>query len=171
MNINDYFEAGYFLKPHGFKGSITFQQTLKGEILYEKIDHILLSVNNLHTPFFIEKIDHKGKLIFKLEGINRENHAKDLQSKKVFIHNKFKIEIPVENKNTLIDYHLTDKKAGNLGKVIRIEEMPSFSILVVEKDGKEIMLPNNNDFIIDINHNLKLINYNAPEGLISLYLD
>jgi 16S rRNA processing protein RimM len=171
MNISDYFDAGYFLKPHGFKGSITFHQSLKGKISYNKIDHILLSVNNLYTPFFIEKIDHKGKIIFKLEGINSENQAKDLQSKNVFIHNKFKKEIPVEIKETLIDYQVTDKNAGNLGKIIRIDEMPSYTILVVEKDGKEILLPNNNDFIVDINHNMKMINYNAPDGLISLYLD
>jgi 16S rRNA processing protein RimM len=171
MNIDDYFEAGYFLKPHGFKGGITFQQTLKGKISYNKIDHIMISVNNLYTPFFIEKIDYKGKVIFKLEGVNTDNQAKELQSKKIFIQNKFKVEIPAEQKDNLIGYHVTEKNAGILGEVIRIEEMPTHTILVVAHDGKEILLPNNSDFIIDINHNKKMISYNAPDGLISLYLD
>ena len=171
MNINEYFEAGYFLKPHGFKGSIAFHQSANVEISYELIDHIILSVNNLFTPFFIEKIDHKGKLIFKLEGINTEIEAKKLQSKKVYVSNKFKTEIKSEKEFDLIDYTVIDLQRGSLGKIKRIEEMPNYTILVVEKDDKEILLPNNENFIIDINHELKLINYNAPEGLISLYLD
>jgi hypothetical protein len=38
-------------------------------------------------------------------------------------------------------------------------------------NNKEILLPVENKFIEEINHETKTIKYNAPEGLISLYLD
>jgi 16S rRNA processing protein RimM len=36
--------------------------------------------------------------------------------------------------------------------------------------GKEIILPFNDDFIIEIDDDLKIIEFNSPEGLVEMYI-
>ena len=164
MNKEDYINAGYFSKPHGFKGHLSFHQLIEADILYEEIDHIMLEVNELLTPFFIENIDSKGKVIFKLEQITNEKEAKKIQSKQVFINKKYVQINEQDSEENLIGYQLIDKQ-------LRLEDLPAHQLWVIKNNNKEILLPVENKFIEEINHETKTINYNAPEGLISLYLD
>jgi 16S rRNA processing protein RimM len=171
MHNEDYLDVGYFSKPHGFKGHLSFHITTENDILYHEIDHVLLDVNKLLTPFFIENIDAKGKLIFKLEQIDNDKEAKKLQSKHVYINKKHIQFVETENKNELIGYKVNDQQFGQIGELIRVEELPSQLIWIVLSGEKEVLLPAEQQFIIEINHENKTIIYNAPEGLISLYLD
>jgi 16S rRNA processing protein RimM len=172
MNKEDYINAGYFSKPHGFKGHLSFHQLIEADILYEEIDHIMLEVNELLTPFFIENIDSKGKVIFKLEQITNEKEAKKIQSKQVFINKKYVQINEQDSEENLIGYQLIDKQFGEIGAILRLEDLPAHQLWVIKNNNnKEILLPVENKFIEEINHETKTINYNAPEGLISLYLD
>jgi 16S rRNA processing protein RimM len=171
MNKEDYVNVGYFSKPHGFKGHLNFHPVINDEIKYDEIDHVMLEVNELLTPFFIEKIDAKGKIIFKLEQISNEKEAKKIQSKHVFINSKFIQFNEEKNEDRLIGFEVHDKLFGKLGNIIRIEDFPAHQLWVVKVNDKEILLPVEDKFINDINHTKKTIIYSAPEGLISLYLD
>ena len=49
--------------------------------------------------------------------------------------------------------------------------MPASDVFIVIYKEKEIILPITDDFIEEINETTKIIKYNAPEGLIDLYLE
>ncbi len=66
---------------------------------------------------------------------------------------------------------IIDKNFGEVGKIERIEEMPGNDMFVVKRGEKEVLLPVVEDLIIEIDDELKTITYNAPEGLIEIYLE
>ena len=171
MNKEEYIDIGYFSKPHGFKGHLSFHATSEQKIKYEQIDHILIEINNLFTPFFIEKIDAKGKIIFKLEQVENEKDAKKIQSKHVYVNQKHIQHNEQKNDDNYIGFLVVDLEYGELGEIMRIDDLPSHQLWAVKVKDKEVLLPVEPKFINDINHTKKTINYTAPEGLISLYLD
>lgn len=171
MNPEDFIEIGYFQKPHSYKGQIPIFVTSPHEVLYGKLQFLMLEINGMLTPFFIEKIDAKGKILVKLENCNSDVEAKKYQSKKIFVHKEFIIESDETEIDSLVGYTLIDKSFGEVGKIERIEEMPGNDMFVVKKGEKEILLPIVDDLIIEIDDELKTISYQAPEGLIEIYLE
>src|ERR1700740_3769856 len=92
MDPNDFIEIGYFQKPHGFRGQLPVFVTINNEILFSKLTFLMLEINGMLTPFFVEKIDVKGKILVKLENCNNETDAKKFQSKKISIPKEFVVE-------------------------------------------------------------------------------
>ncbi|MFY8185852.1 MAG: ribosome maturation factor RimM [Bacteroidia bacterium] len=171
MNKEDYIEIGFVGKPHGYKGHMNLSITSEDDVLFEKITFVLLEVNNLLTPFFVENLDYKHKILLKLENVHNDAEAKKLQSKKIFVPKEHVIIVEGNDDSEYVGYELIDKTKGSLGKVIRIEEMPASDVFIVIYKEKEIILPITDDFIEEINETTKIIKYNAPEGLIDLYLE
>ena len=68
-------------------------------------------------------------------------------------------------------YAIIDSKLGNIGNITDVDEKTDNAIIkVIHPSGKEIILPFNDDLIIEIDDDLKIIEFNAPEGLIEMYL-
>jgi 16S rRNA processing protein RimM len=171
MNPADFEEIGYFQKPHGYKGQIGLAITSDKEILFDKIQFVMLEINNLLTPFFLEKIEAKHKVLVKLENCNSDVEAKKFQGKKVFLAKNLLVKPEEEEEEDYSGYLLIDETHGELGPVESIEEMPGNDVFVVRKDGKEILLPVLEDFIEEIDDEARVIRYKAPDGLIELYLE
>ncbi|MCD6068421.1 MAG: rRNA processing protein RimM [Bacteroidetes bacterium] len=171
MNPDDFIEIGYFQKPHGYKGQIGLALTVDHEILFNKVSFMMLEMNNLLTPFFIEKIETKHKILVKLENFNSDTEAKKFQSKKVFIHKDLVVQSTAEEEGDYTGYLLIDEVQGELGRIEGTEEMPGNDVFIILKNGKEILLPILEEFITEVDDEKKIIRYKAPEGLIDLYLE
>ncbi|HEY1039265.1 MAG TPA: ribosome maturation factor RimM [Bacteroidia bacterium] len=171
MDPNDFTEIGYFQKPHGYRGQLPLFVTVNQEVMFNKLTFLVLEINGMLTPFFIEKIDAKGKILVKLEGCNDEHDAKKFQSKKVSVPKEFVIASDETEIDDLVGYTLIDETKGAIGKIIRIEEMPGNDMFVVLSNDKEVLLPIVDDLVIEIDDAEKTLRYNAPEGLIDLYLE
>jgi 16S rRNA processing protein RimM len=96
---------------------------------------------------------------------------KNCNRKKIFVPKEHVIIVEGNDDSEYVGYELIDNIKGSLGKVIRIEEMPASDVFIVIYKEKEIILPITDDFIEEINETTKIIKYNAPEGLIDLYLE
>jgi 16S rRNA processing protein RimM len=171
MNPADFEEIGYFQKPHGYKGQLGLAITTNKDILFDKVHFLMLEINNLLTPFFLEKIETKHKVLVKLENCNSDTEAKKFQGKKVFIAKDLLVQSEAEAEDDYSGYLLIDETHGELGRIEGIEEMPGNDVFVIVKDGKEILLPVLEDFIEEIDEESKIIRYKAPDGLIELYLE
>ena len=68
-------------------------------------------------------------------------------------------------------YAIIDNELGNIGNISEIDEKTENVIIkVIHPTGVEIILPFNDDFIIEIDDDLKTIHFNAPKGLVEMYL-
>ena len=58
---------------------------------------------------------------------------------------------------------------GELGEVVEVDTATVNTLFVVEQeDGEELLIPAQEEFIVEINQEKKLITVELPEGLLNL---
>ena len=164
-------EIGYISKTHGLKGHIILRLNNLVRIDAEGIKSIFLELNGSQVPYFIEECrPNNAGYILKLETIDVVETSKKLIGKKAFALTDFILE-EEESLKEFIGYTIIDSKLGNIGNISDVDEKTDNVIIkVIHPSGKEIILPFNDDFIIEIDDDLKTIEFDAPEGLIEMYL-
>ena len=163
-------EIGYISKTHGLKGHVILRLNELVNI-DENIKSIFLELNGSQVPYFIEECrPNNAGYIIKLETIDVVDMSKKLIGKKAFALSDFILEED-ESLKEFIGYAIIDSKLGNIGNIADVDEKTDNAIIkVIHPSGVEIILPFNDDFIIEIDDDLKTIKFNAPEGLIEMYL-
>jgi 16S rRNA processing protein RimM len=164
-------EIGYISKTHGLKGHVILRLNELINIDEEAIKSIFLDINGSQVPYFIEECrPNNTGYIVKLETIDTVDTSKKLIGKKAFALSDFILEDD-ESLKEFIGYAIIDTKLGNIGNIADVDEKTDNAIIkVIHPTGVEIILPFNDDFIIEIDDDLKTIEFNAPEGLIEMYL-
>ncbi len=165
MNLTS---VGYFSKTHGLKGHLI----LKGDIDFyvNDVKVIFIDTQTGKAPYFISEFKNANNgLIFQLEEINTVEKAKTLIGKEVFIEQKYVVE--KEEEFEWLGFELIDKQHGSLGKITGVSDNGHQTLLSVQYKGKELILPLVEDFIENTDEKTKKLFYNAPEGLIELYLN
>ncbi len=174
MKKDDCFYLGKIVKKYSFKGEILAKLDTDQPGLYEKLDAIFLDLKNNLVPFFIEKSQlHKSNLLrVKFEDVDTEADADSLI--------KTDLYLPLEllpkldgNKfyyHEVIGFNITDKNYGDVGVVTGINDSTSQALFEIDKNGTNILIPMNDEFILEVNRDKKTIIVETPEGLIDLYL-
>lgn len=164
-------EIGYISKTHGLKGHVILRTYDEINIDSEKITAIFLDLNGSQVPYFIETISPNNVgYIVKVETIDTIDTSKKLIGKKVFCMPDFIIE-DEDSLNEFVGYTIIDKVHGNIGTISEINDKTDNVIITVSHpSGAEIILPFNDDLIEEIDDDSKTITFNAPEGLIEMYL-
>lgn len=173
MDKKDIFFFGFVTKTHGTDGTILIKPELGIDIDYESIESVFIEINGSLVPFFIE--DNRSKnnsVVFKLNGIDDINTAKELINNKIY--SKILKNIIVENYEfqdlEIIGFNVIDSTYGNIGIVETILQLPQQKIMQIKKGEAEILIPIRNEFVQTIEKENKIIHISAPEGLIEIYL-
>ena len=175
MNKKDLFSFGYILKTSGFKGHVVIILDVDSTEKYVQLNEIILeSKENVLTTFRISEYElNKNKTAtVLLEGIDSFEKAQPLLKNKVYLPLSF---LPALDKHSFYFHELPgltviDKHNGNIGVAETVIESAQQNILQVKKERAEILIPLQNEFIISIDREKKILHINAPEGLIEMYL-
>jgi len=172
MKKQDCYYLGKIVSKFSFKGEILLKldiddtSSLKFTTLFIEIDKILV-------PHLISKISlHKSSLLkIKFEGIDDENSANKILKKETFLPLK---DLPVLKGNKfyyheIVGFKAIDEQFGEIGIIEGVNDQTSQIIILVKGiEGKEIMIPLVDNFLIKLNRFEKEIIFNLPEGLINL---
>ena len=66
-------------------------------------------------------------------------------------------------------FKIVDKKNGDIGFIKYVNDKSPQHLFVLDHNKKEVLVPINDDLIIDIDRKEKLIRMDLPSGLIELY--
>ena len=165
-------EIGYISKTHGLKGHVILRLNELVNIDEEGIKSVFLELNGSQVPYFIEECrPNNNGYILKLETIDHVDMSKKLIGKKAFALTDFILQ-EEDYLNEFIGYTIIESRLGNIGIISDVDEKTDNVIVkVIHPTGVEIILPFNDDFIIEIDDDLKTIEFNAPEGLVEMYLN
>lgn len=174
MKKDDCFYLGKIVKKYSFKGEVLAKLDTDQPDLYENLDAIFLNLRNNLVPFFIEKSQlHKSDLLrIKFEDVDTESDADALIKTELYLPldllpkldgNKFYY-------HEVIGYTITDKNFGNVGIIKAINDSTAQALFEIDRDGAEILIPMNDEFIVEVNRDTQTILVETPEGLIDLYL-
>ena len=168
MLINEEYLIGYVKNTHNLKGELIFN--IKDFFInqFTETEQIFIYIDNLPVPFFIKQIKpHNNQFIVKLDDVNTIEKASELIGCKIFVDKQKLKNKNLNNLNELISRKVIDENNNTIGLVSNFLDYDKNNLLVVKsKEGKEILIPVNSDFIKSINSNNIIVN--LPDGLIDL---
>ncbi|MDG1014979.1 MAG: ribosome maturation factor RimM [Flavobacteriaceae bacterium] len=175
MTIKDCFFLGKIVKKYSFKGELLAKLDTDEPAIYENLDAIFIDLNSTLVPFFVEKSQlHKSNLLrLKFDDINNEEDAEALLKSDLYLPLDLlpKLEGDKFYFHEIINFQLVDENFGYVGIIRGVNDSSAQALFEVDRDGIEILIPINDDFIKKIDRVNKNITVNTPEGLIELYLD
>lgn len=172
-------KIGYIAKPHKFNGVVklflknySYANTVVPAFLF-------IEINNIKLPYFIENLEalNSNELIVKFEELDNKESAANLKGASVFIddndktHQCFEKTKTVEDELDLAGYDLFDEENNFIAKIEAVYFVPNNTLIAVLIDEKEVLLPLNEQLIVDINHSQKTVHLIIPDGLLSLNND
>lgn len=173
MKLQDCFELGEIVKPHGIKGELQAFFDVDHPEYYGDIDALFLQINGQLVPHILEYIKMSGsKVILKLEEINSREDAEKLRRTKLFLPDDL---LPTLEKgqfyyHEIIGYKVKDEKLGDLGTVTTIFTQGVQDLLEMNYQGREMLIPVIDDIVKSADHSQKELYVSLPEGLIDIYL-
>jgi 16S rRNA processing protein RimM len=166
----DLVKIGQFKRPHGIGGEISF--TFSNDVFDTcKRPFFLCELDGAFIPFLLEKYRfNSGSTAFvKLKAIDSEQKARLLSFKDVYFSKEY-ISENSDNKSfswdCFIGFTLIDKQAGDVGLIADVDESTINTLLVVQKERNEILIPAADEFITGIDKERKQLFMDLPEGLL-----
>jgi len=170
---NNCVKVGYVQKPHGINGElvIRFQEEYSDTI--EQYPPLFLEVDNLLVPFFIAEEGLRFKssesVITRLEWINTEAKAKALCGLSVFVDQDDVIEFEDEmSPHALVGYQLWGEDIGLVGEIKEVHDYAGNLLLSIDYQGREVLIPLNEELIVRIDEDLREIELRIADGLFDL---
>jgi len=173
MLHKDCFRLGHVVKPYSFKGEIILSIDTDNPKDFHKLESVLVEINKKLVPFFIlSKQPHNQAqfLRVRFEGVNTEQQALELNGCALYLPNSI---LPKVRKNQLLPSDLIGftiiENAKPLGEISNYYDYTNNPILEFVHDGKEIMMPFNEAFVLKIDAKTRTIEVSLPEGLLDVY--
>ncbi|WP_411767252.1 ribosome maturation factor RimM [Winogradskyella sp. A3E31] len=175
MKKEDCFYLGKIVKKYSFKGELLAKLDTDEPELYDNIDAVFIDLRGNMVPFFIESSQlHKSDLLrIKFEDVNSEPDADALIKSELYLPLELlpKLEGDKFYFHEVIGFTIKDKNFGDIGIIKAINDSTAQALFEIDKDGTEILIPMNDEFITKVDKKNKIIEVETPEGLIDLYLN
>ena len=166
------YKIGLFNKPHGIHGELQFTFT---DDIFDRVDcdYLICLLDGIFVPFFIEEYRFRSDstALVKLEGIDTAERARMFTNVEVY----FPVKHAEEAEDGELSWNSSSVSAwktfvtASWAKWFEVDTATVNTLFVVEQeDGEELLVPAQEEFIVEINQEKKLITVELPEGLLNL---
>ena len=166
---------GKIVKKYSFKGELLIKLDTDEPDLYENLDALFVDVRGNLIPFFTESSQlHKSELLrVKFEDVDTEADADALIKSECYLPLSTLPELDDDKFyfHEIIGFTVEDKNFGTVGTIKGVNDSTAQSLFEIDRNGIEILIPMNDEFISKVDKQNKTIFVNTPEGLIDLYLE
>ncbi|WP_299127443.1 ribosome maturation factor RimM [uncultured Winogradskyella sp.] len=174
MKKEDCFYLGKIVKKYSFKGEVLAKLDTDEPGLYENLDAIFIDLRGNLVPFFIASSQlHKSDLLrLKFEDVNTEADADSLIKSELYLPLDLlpKLEGDKFYFHEVIGFKIKDENFGEVGIIKGINDSTAQALFEIDRNGIEILIPMNDEFIVKVDRDNKNIVVSTPEGLIDLYI-
>lgn len=167
------YKIGLFNKPHGIHGELQFTFT---DDIFDRVDdcdYLVCLLDGIYVPFFIEEYRFRSDstALVKLEGVDTAERARMFTNVEVYFPVKHAEEAEEGELtwNFFVGFQMNEVNHGNLGEVVDVDTATINTLFVVERqDGEELLVPAQEEFIVEINQQQRVITVELPDGLLHL---
>ena len=175
MAKQEFFYLGYVQKMHASDGRLKIKLDVDDPPAYQGLDALFIKIGVSKVPFFIEElsIQSNGLAIVALEDVDDPEQAEVLTGKEIYL----PMEALPELKENQFYYHeikgfkVIDKQNGELGRVEEVLEYPGQDLIQLFYNEKEVLIPINDDTIVQVDRAGERLFVQMPEGLLDVYLN
>ncbi len=169
---SEVYKIGVLTKAHGVSGELVFSFT---DDVFDRVetDYLVCRMDGILVPFFWEEYRFKSDTValIKFEGIDSAEQARRMVGVEVFFPVAL-VDEPREGAYTwsyFTGFRVEDADAGWLGTVERVNE-DTLNVLFEIRcpDGRELLLPAHEEFIVSLDHKERTLTVKVPDGLLAL---
>jgi 16S rRNA processing protein RimM len=175
MNKENCYQLGYISKVHGLNGEFIAVLDVDYPEDYEGLEHVFVEQKSRLVPFFLEHfvIQGNGKALAKFEDFNSIDEVNPLIGSELYIalDNLPPLEEDQYYFHELMGFEVYDEKVGLLGTIQMIYDLETQDLLGVIYQGKEVLIPIQDEIILKVDKAEKKVFCRLPEGLIDIYLE
>lgn len=172
ISDSDVYKIGTLTRTHGVRGEVAFQFT---DDVWDRVeaDYLFLRLDGLLVPFFLEEWRFRSDSValLKFEDIDNADAASRLVGTDVCFPKELTPTDVDEEELTwkhFIGFEvLQDEQI--LGIVSSVLDQTANVLLVIETpEGKELLIPAHEDFILSADHRQRRLLVDIPEELLTL---
>ena len=172
ITLNDVYRIGTLGKPHGVKGEIAF--SFEDDVFdREEADCLFIVIDGLLVPFFIEEYRFRSdeSALMKFEDIDTQDKARNLTGNEVYFPRSLS-DGSDENVSwaEIFGFEVVDKNTNKtIGIIKSVDDSTINTLFEIEtNDGKDVLIPANEDLIHEADMENRRIKMFIPEGLLDL---
>ncbi|HET8837535.1 MAG TPA: ribosome maturation factor RimM [Flavobacteriaceae bacterium] len=174
MTKKECFYLGKIVGKYSFKGELLIKLDTDEPEIYTELESVFVEFNKKLIPFFIEKSSlHKSELLrVRFEDVDDEESADELLKCDVYLPLELlpKLNDDQFYYHEIIGFTVSDVAFGEVGILKGVNDRTPQTLLEIDRDGKEILVPLNDQFFKKLNKTKKTILLDVPEGLIEMFL-
>ncbi|MBL7806690.1 MAG: 16S rRNA processing protein RimM [Saprospiraceae bacterium] len=172
----NYIVIGRTRKAHGLTGELKVSVEERFLEDFLKNERIFIEIKTAKIPYFIDKVRGGGDIILKLEDVDDRDAAIALQSRDILLREQdiipdhlreFEPETEDELQYGFLEgYTLIDQNLGTIALIKEVLEMPQQEMAFMDFQGREVLVPLNEQLIVSIDETNKKLLMNLPDGLL-----
>lgn len=177
MDLGKLHRLGRLGKPWGHRGELTL--LLDGADLHavQHMGFLFVELDGLRVPFPVSHLREHPRVgaVVKFEGYDDPQGAAFLVNADVYAPPGTGQPEAEEDEDDeldpedLVGMQVLDEEHGELGEIVRTEGTEANPIMVVAKDGNEVLIPVVNELITGIDLETGHLVVRTPPGLVDLY--
>ncbi len=174
MKPSQCFQLGIVSRPHGLKGEVYVALDTDFPEDYSEMESVFLLQNGKLVPFFIERLQIRNtEALVKFEEIDDKEAALGIKGLSLHLPLDQLPELESDQFyfHEIIGYQIIDQNSGELGEVGQVYEAGHQDLIGMDYQGKEVLIPINDDIILTVDREKETLSVNLPDGLLALYLE
>lgn len=172
MKKEDCFYLGKIVKPFSYKGELVLFLDVDDIYAYEDLAYVYIDINKRLVKYEIEDFRYHGnKVVVRFKDVTSEESSV-LVGKEMYLPLEFLPELTGNQfyYHEVIGFEVIDEAKGSIGKIKEFIDTNQ-TIMITEKDGKEVLIPLVDEVIKTVDRENKKLYILAPDGLIDIYLN
>lgn len=163
------------VKPHGLRGEVCIESFADSPFLYGEVPSVFLAKEGGKPRRFRVRSHrtHKGRVLLTLEGIDGRDRAEALRGHQILVREK---DLPQSGEDSLYIYQLEGMRVllesgevvGTVSDFLLTQGQETW--VINSADGKEILFPAVEEFILSVDLESREVTVAPPEGLLDIYL-
>lgn len=174
MTKEECFFLGKIVSKFSFKGEVSVKLDTDEPEEYTEMESVFVEYDGNLVPFFITKssLQKSSLLRVKFEDIDDEDAAEDLVGCKLYLPLELLPQLEDDQFyfHEVIGYEVEDIRFGKVGTLQGVNDNSPQPLFVIDRQGKEVLIPLNDHFLHSIDKPNKKIIVDTPDGLIDLFL-
>ena len=166
---------GHYNKPHGVVGEISATVDVDYDVL-QSLTCLVSEIDGIYVPFFVNACRPKtaDTVLLTIDGIASEQEAARLVNHDIFAlkrdYSAASDEADADGYplDYFIGFELQDSDEKRVGVIIAVDEQTENAIFIIDRDGDELMVPTNDDLIVEFDIDKRVMVMDLPQGLIDL---
>ena len=166
---------GHYNKPHGVVGEISATVDVDYDVL-SSLTCLVSEIDGIYVPFFVTACRPKtaDTVLLTIDGISSEQEAARLVNHDIFAlkrdYSAASDEADADGYplDFFIGFELQDSDEKRVGEIIAVDEQTENAIFIIDRDGDELLVPANDDLIVEFDIDKRVMVMDLPQGLIDL---